>query len=81
MNEMLSEIEFLLQQVTSTQRLESTEECKVKIAELREKMEETTNSFAQRVEDLRKSAASLAADYHWVVLVLVYVAIFYFQSE
>jgi hypothetical protein len=80
MSEMLGKVEHLLEVAKSANpsgQQKATEECKERINELRESMEEEAVSLASKIQSLKSSASSLAGEYHWVVLVVVYGLIFY----
>lgn len=74
---MLSQLEYMLDKGGKTV---SAQESKEDIHKLKSHLDDLTSDFNVKLDSLKKSTASLGSDYHWLVLVLVYVAIFYFQS-
>lgn len=81
---MLGRVEQLLEvakDAPAASLQQTSVECKGQIDELREKMEEETVAISSKIQMLKSSTASLAADYHWVVLILVYGLIFYLGAS
>lgn len=80
MSEMMGKVEQILdlaKNPTSPASSQEAADCKDKIAELRDKLDEKSSAIAEKIKMLKISTTSLGGDYHWVVLVLVYGLIFY----
>lgn len=58
---------------------EMGEQIQNKIVEVRNEMDQSTDYMMQKVEELRNSSSNPGANYYWLVFVVMYGSIYFFQ--
>lgn len=52
---------------------------KAKITEIRDSMEETSEGYNRRIDDLKSSNNNPGSNYYWIVFVILYAGIYFVQ--
>ena len=64
---------------SSSQDLSQIESIRSKILNIRDQMEVANEAYSKRIEDLKNSSTNPGSNYYWLVFVVLYGGIYFFQ--
>lgn len=78
---MIREVETMIQSTMQPDdhSRDNVDEVLTRISAIREKMESSSESYNNRINDLRDSSSNPGSNYYWIVFVLLYGGIFFLQ--